>query len=92
MADHVSAAKRARQSLKRAERNRKVRSSVKTAIKNALEGGAQKDAPKNAQTSAAALSEAFSAIQKSRGVFHRNTVKRKMARLAKAVAKKAQKA
>ncbi len=88
MADHVSAAKRARQSLKRAERNRKVRSSVKTAIKNAHEVGAQKDA----KASAAALSEAFSAIQKSRGVFHRNTVKRKMARLAKAVAKKAQKA
>jgi len=84
MADHVSAAKRARQSLKRAERNRKVRSSVKTAIKNVHTA--------DAKTSAAALSEAFSAIQKSRGVFHRNTVKRKMARLAKAVAKKAQKA
>jgi small subunit ribosomal protein S20 len=84
MATHASAEKRARQSLKRAERNRRVRSAVKTAARRVSETtGAD-------QTKA--LSEAFSVIQKSRGVFHRNTVRRKMARLAKAVAKKAAKA
>jgi small subunit ribosomal protein S20 len=84
MATHPSAEKRARQSLKRAERNRRVRSAVKTAARKVLESSPAE------QTKA--LSEAFSVIQKSRGVFHRNAVRRKMARLAKASAKKAQKA
>lgn len=81
MATHKSAEKRARQSVKRAARNRKVRSRVRTAVKAVLEADANQ-----VQKS---LSEAFSTIQKARGVFHRNTVRRKMARLAKAVAKKA---
>lgn len=77
MANHASAEKRARQSLKRRARNNKVRSQVHTAER------AVRESPKDPQ---AALKAAFSVIQKSRGVLHRNTVKRKMSRLAKAAA------
>jgi small subunit ribosomal protein S20 len=80
MANHKSAVKRSRQNPKRAARNAKVRSRVKTAIKAVLgASGAEVDQK---------LSEAFSAIQKSRGVYHRKAVQRKMSRLAKAAQSK----
>ena len=84
MANHKSSEKRARQSVKRTERNRAVRAKVRTMTNKAA------DAPSDKTKEA--LSEAYSAIQKSRGVYHRNTVKRKMSRLAKAVARKAKQA
>ncbi|PIR22319.1 MAG: 30S ribosomal protein S20 [Deltaproteobacteria bacterium CG11_big_fil_rev_8_21_14_0_20_45_16] len=77
MANHKSAEKRARQSIKRTTRNRVTRSAVKTATKTALNAsGAEKEQ---------ALRNAFSTIQKAKSVLHRNTIKRKMARLAKAL-------
>jgi small subunit ribosomal protein S20 len=80
MANHKSAVKRSRQNPKRAARNAKVRSRVKTAIKSVLESPVSDIDQK--------LSEAFSAIQKSRGVYHKKAVQRKMSRLAKAVRSK----
>jgi small subunit ribosomal protein S20 len=81
MANHVSAEKRARQTPKRQARNASVRSRVHSAERAVL---AAISDPKKAEL---ALREAFSALQKSRGVLHRNTVTRKMAKLSKAVAR-----
>ncbi|TVQ81061.1 MAG: 30S ribosomal protein S20 [Bradymonadales bacterium] len=81
MANHRSAEKRARQNLVRSERNRKLRAKLRTAVKSAL-------LSKEESEKKLKLSEAFSKIQKARGVLHPNTVKRKMARLAKAVNRK----
>jgi small subunit ribosomal protein S20 len=79
MANHASAAKRARQSIKRSARNNASRSRVRTAERKVL---SLLTDPKKA---AEALSEAFSVIQKSKSVLHRNAIKRRMSRLAKAV-------
>jgi len=79
MANHKSAEKRARQAIKRESRNTEVRSKVHNIERKVLASLAD---PKAA---AAALSEAFSVIQKSRGVLHKNAVKRRMARLSKAL-------
>jgi len=81
MANHKSAEKRARQSLKIRARNNQVRSrvhSVERTVKESLTD------PKKASE---ALKKAFHVIQKARGVLHRNAVRRKMARLSKAVAR-----
>jgi len=83
MANHKSSEKRARQALKRESRNSEVRSRVHNVDRKLR--ASLTDAKKAAET----LAEAFSVIQKSRGVLHKNAVKRKMARLAKAVAKSA---
>ncbi len=85
MANHKSSEKRARQTIKRQARNTAARSEIHHAERKVL---TQLKDPKAAQ---AALSEAFSVIQKSRGVLHVNAIKRKMARLATAVYKAAQK-
>ena len=82
MATHISAEKRARQAIKRQTRNSMVASKVHTAQRKVLDLVATD--PKKAE---AALSEAFKVIQTSKGVIHRNAVRRKMARLSKAVAK-----
>jgi small subunit ribosomal protein S20 len=79
-----SAAKRHRQSLKRRIRNRHIRSTVKTAVKEvrtALTEGAA--------AAGEALSKAVSTISRagSKGVLHKKTVARKVARLSKAVHK-----
>jgi small subunit ribosomal protein S20 len=81
MANHKSAEKRARQALKRQARNIEVRSRVHN-VERKLHA-ALTDPKKAAEV----LSEAFSAIQKARGVLHPNAVKRRMSRLAKAAAK-----
>ena len=81
MANHKSAEKRARQALVRKARNTEVRSQVHNAERRVL--AALSDPAK----ATAALRDAFSVIQKSRGVVHRNSVSRRMARLSKAVAK-----
>lgn len=80
MANHKSAEKRARQNIKRAARNSAIRSRVKTAIKSAKQSS-ESERP-------AALSRAFSVIQKSKGVYHKNAIRRKMSRLARSLAKK----
>jgi small subunit ribosomal protein S20 len=81
-----SAAKRHKQSLKKRTRNRHIRATVKTAVKevrSAVEGAAA--------DAGAALSKAVSTIARagSKGVLHKKTVARKVARLSKKVGKAA---
>ncbi len=81
MANHISAEKRARQAIRRQARNSEQVSRVHNVERKVL---ASLTDPKKAQE---ALSEAFSVIQKSKGTIHRNTIRRRMARLSKAVLK-----
>lgn len=79
MANHKSAEKAHRQSLKRAARNRSVRSRVKTFIthfKAALKTN-------NLETATIAFRNAESEMMKSvsKGVYHLNTAARKVSRL-----------
>jgi small subunit ribosomal protein S20 len=79
MANHPSAAKRARQALVRRDRNRSIRSGVRTAIKKVEAAVAAKD-PDAAKT---ALVDATSVIARatSKGVLHKNTAGRRVSRL-----------
>lgn len=83
MANIKSAKKRILVSNANAERNKAIKSGVKTSIKKvyaAIESGDKAAAQK-------ALVEATATIDKatSKGVYHKNTSSRKVARLAKAV-------
>lgn len=77
---HKSTIKRARQAERRAQRNRAVLSSVKSIIKKVLAAVESK----NAAAAKTALREATAALSKARskGVLHRNTASRRIARLA----------
>lgn len=79
MANHASALKRMRQSEKRRLRNMSYRSKVKTAIKKYLRSVEDKQ-----QEASGLLSEAASLLHKgvSKGIFHRNTAARTIARLS----------
>ena len=83
MANIKSAKKRVLVAKTRNERNKSIKSAVKTAIKKveAAVAAGEKEA------AAAALLEATSKIDKAaiKGVYHKNTASRKVARLAKAV-------
>jgi small subunit ribosomal protein S20 len=87
LANTRSAEKRNRQSQKRRVRNQGVRTRVKSAVKKVRENLERGEL--------AAAQEAFLAAARvidqasSKGVVHRNTASRKIARLAKAVAKAA---
>ena len=78
---HPSAEKRHRQSLKRQQRNRAVKTRVRTASKNALEAIAGSDK----QAAATALQTAMKVLYKaaSKGTLRKNTVARKVARLSR---------
>jgi small subunit ribosomal protein S20 len=80
-----SAVKRHKQSLKRRARNRHVRSTVKSAVKELRAGIAETAGEKAAEL----LRNAKSVIARagSKGVLHKKTASRKVARLAKAVHK-----
>jgi small subunit ribosomal protein S20 len=82
-----SAAKRHKQSLKKRIRNRHIRSTVKTAVKDVRAVLAEGSVDKAGKT----LSKAVSTIARagSKGVLHKKTVARKVARLSKAVHKAA---
>ena len=85
LANIKSAKKRIRTIEKRTLRNKMIRSRVKTSIKKveaAIAGGDKAAAQ-------AALQNAISEISKaaSKGVYHKNTASRKIARLTKAVNK-----
>ncbi len=88
MANHKSAAKRARQSVKRNALNRtrraKVRTLVKAVEKTVVEG--------DVKTATTALRTAESALARAagRGTLHKKTASRKISRLAKSVKKAAQ--
>lgn len=77
LANIKSAIKRAGTSVKRAERNKAVKSSLRTTVRKFREGA-----------SAETLSSAFSALDwaASKGVIHKNTAARKKARLSKRLA------
>lgn len=79
MANHPSAAKRARQSLVRRDRNRSVRTGVRTAIKKVEAAVAAGD--KTAATSALTHATSVIARATSKGVLHANTAGRRVSRL-----------
>lgn len=83
MANHVSALKRARQSLVRRDRNRATRSKVRNLIKKvrvACDAG-------DAEQAQVALKTAVPAIYKAagKGVWHANKASRKVSRLTRQV-------
>lgn len=87
MANTRSAEKRNRQSQKRRARNQGVRTRVKSAVKKVretLERGELAAAEEAFKVAARVIDQAS-----SKGVVHRNTASRKIARLAKAVGKAA---
>ena len=87
MANTRSAEKRNRQTQKRRARNQGVRTRVKSAVKKvreSLERGEVAVAQEAFKAAARVIDQAS-----SKGVVHRNTASRKIARLAKAVAKSA---
>ena len=77
---HKSTIKRARQSERHAQRNRAALSSVKNIIKKVLAAVESK----NATVAKTALREATAALSKARskGILRRNTVSRRISRLA----------
>lgn len=85
MANHPSAEKRHRQSVKRAARNQAVRSQVRTEVKKLRTLVAGSDAEKAKES----LPHVASVLAKaaSKGVLHKNNAARRTARLAKQVAK-----
>lgn len=79
MANHASAKKRARQTIKRTARNRHIRTTVRSQVKrvrSAIETGDQAAAKK---ALAAAISEIDGAV--SKGIYHRKTGSRYISRL-----------
>ncbi len=85
MANTRSAEKRNRQAQSRRLRNVAVRTSVKNAVKTVREAVARSDPAQARQ----ALAQAARVIDRaaSKGVVHRRTASRKIARLARAVGK-----
>ena len=81
MANHKSAKKRARQTLKRTERNRGTRSRVKSAVKSARSALAAGDAGETA----IALEAAESVLRRaaSKGAIPKKRASRSVSRLAK---------
>lgn len=86
MANHKSALKRIKQSLKSRERNRTAKAALRTIVKkfNATVG-------KDATEAKAVLAEAVPTIAKaaSRGIIHKNTAARSISRLTKKLNKAA---
>jgi small subunit ribosomal protein S20 len=81
VANHKSAKKRARQTLKRAHRNRNIRSRVKSAIRSVRSAVAASDAEK----SDAALGVAESVLRRaaSKGAIPKKRASRQISRLTK---------
>lgn len=90
MANHKSAAKRARQSVKRNSRNRSYLSKVRTAIKSFQSG---LDELREKQKSPEELQKLFVTAQSllgkaaTKGIVHRNNASRRISRLAARMAK-----
>ncbi|MCZ6805579.1 MAG: 30S ribosomal protein S20 [Deltaproteobacteria bacterium] len=79
MADHASAKKRARQTIKRTARNRNIRTNVRTCVKRVRAAVAAG----NTGAAKKALIEAVSKIDAavSKGIYHRKTGSRHISRL-----------
>jgi small subunit ribosomal protein S20 len=80
MANHFSALKRARQTVKRTDRNRANRSRLRTALRDLRESLAKGDKQAAEQTYRRTVSALDKAIQK--GVLHENTASRYKSRLS----------
>lgn len=83
MANHKSSEKRARQDVKKRDRNKSYLSGVKTSLKSfqaALGKGDAELAAKLLHTTQSSLGKAV-----SKGILHKNTVSRKVSRLTKAL-------
>jgi len=80
MANHASALKRMRQSQKKRFRNMSYRSKVKTAVKKYLTAVEEKQEDAS-QLLSAAMGLLHGGV--SKGVFHKNTASRAIARLSK---------
>ena len=90
MANIKSAKKRILVNETKAARNKAIKSKVKTCVKKVETAVAKKDAaaaPKDTEAAKAALHTAIVEISKAgtKGVYHKKTVSRKIARLSKAV-------
>lgn len=83
MANHKSALKRIKQTEKRTERNRHVRSTLRTFIKRIREAVAAKDANLAKEALAAAIPVIDGAA--SKGVIHSSNASRNVSRLTKLV-------
>lgn len=86
MANHKSAEKAHRQSLKRATRNRAVKNRVKTFITYFLTALKSENIERAIETFKKAESELMKSV--SKGVYHLNTAARKVARLCKMLKQK----
>lgn len=84
MANHASAKKRIRQTLKRTERNKHIRSTVRTFVKRVREAVAAGDKAEATTALALAVSKIDSAVHK--GIYHRKTGARYISRLSTQVA------
>lgn len=84
MANHASSEKRARQSLKRAARNRHVRSTLRGFVRNVRQALSAGDAAAAAKALGPAISQIDKAVAK--GVYPRKTGSRYISRLAAQVA------
>lgn len=83
MANHKSAKKRALQNEVRRLRNRSVRTEIKSIVKtvrNTVEGEDKSQAPDQLKLAQSAIDKAA-----KKGVYHRKTASRKIARLARLV-------
>lgn len=80
---NLSAEKRIRQAEAKREKNRSVKKTLKTLVKKVEKEVAEK----NAEKAPAALKEVVSALDKAvrKGIIHRNTASRRVARLTKMV-------
>jgi len=83
LANHKSALKRARQNIDRRIRNK----SAKTKVKNIVKDVRQAVGDKSKENASAELAKAISIIDKTarKGIIHKNTAARKVARLTKQV-------
>jgi len=85
MANHKSAEKRYRQSLKKRARNRSVKGAIRTTVK---ESTALKSSGKVAEAKTTArTAESMLASAVKKGILHKKAARRQISRLAKRVAK-----
>ena len=85
MANHKSAEKRIRQTIKRTERNRYYRTRIKNIIKAVRESVANKDVTKAQEALKVANKELHKFV--SKGILKKNTAARRVSRLNAAVKK-----
>ena len=84
MANHASAKKRIRQTVKRTARNKHIRSTVRTHVKRVRAALEAEDKAAAQEALAVAIGKIDSAVHK--GVFHRKTGSRYISRLSRQVA------